>query len=108
MRILLTSLAAAGLALMSGAAFAATGDFGGVDTDRNGAVSWAEFNLVYTDIDEGSFNQADVNGDGSLSIDEFDGLALSTGSILPSAPAASPLSPAPESLTHVNPADQSN
>jgi hypothetical protein len=87
MKIILASILAAGVALSSGAALAqsasVTGDlsFSGLDTDRNGTVSWTEFSLVYTDYTEEQFNSAEVNGDGELSIEEFDSLALATGSI---------------------------
>lgn len=108
MKIILASLVAAGLALSSGAALAQTasitGDtsFDGLDTDKNGLVTWTEFSLVYTDYTEEQFNQADANGDGSLSIEEFDSLALSTGSIRP----INPADPAPvdnNSLTYSPP-----
>lgn len=87
MKIILASIAAAGFALASGAALSqsasVTGDisFAGLDTDKNGGVSWTEFSLVYTDYTEEQFNSADVNGDGELSLEEFDSLALATGSI---------------------------
>lgn len=87
MKKILTALAVAGLTLSSGAAFAqsasiaADAGFEGVDTDRNGLVSWAEFALIYTDINEEQFNVADADGDGSLSVEEFDNLVVNTGSI---------------------------
>jgi hypothetical protein len=89
MKNLLASLAVASLALSPVAALAqdaaamASPDqtFLGVDTDRNGGVSWAEFNLIFTDYNEEQFNTADADGNGELSQAEFDGLALATGSI---------------------------
>lgn len=112
MRILLVSLAAAGLALSAGAVQAQSSaaintdqSFTGVDTDRNGNVSWAEFSLVFPDVTEEQFNQADANGDTYLSQDEFDNLQLSTGSIGQMAPAPAPVEPvAPgSSLTYTEP-----
>ena len=110
MRILLASLAAAGLVLSAGAvqaqssaAISTDQSFLGVDTDRNGNLSWAEFNLVFTDVSEEQFNQADASGDGLLSQDEFDGLQLSTGSIQSIAPAlVQPQAPG-SSLTYTAP-----
>ena len=55
--------------------------FSGVDTDRNGAASRAEFSLVLTDINEEQFRAADADGDGQLSQAEFDTLVLSVGTI---------------------------
>lgn len=112
MRVLIASLAAAGLALSASAAFAQdTGainpdeSFFGVDTDRNGLVSWAEFNLVYDDYTETQFDQADADSDGSLSQMEFDSLVVSTGSIrtLP-APSVVPSEGDVRSLTYADPA----
>jgi hypothetical protein len=96
MKIILATLAAAGIALSSGAALAQTTGaigpietFEGVDTDDNGLVSWAEFALVYSDVTEEQFRIADADGDTFLSAEEFDSLVISTGSVdtLP-APAA--------------------
>ncbi|HHY50735.1 MAG TPA: hypothetical protein GYA10_13420 [Alphaproteobacteria bacterium] len=87
MKILLASLAAAGLALSAGAALAQDTSavnpdqsFAGVDTDHNGEVTWTEFQLAFADITEEQFRQADADGNGSLNEDEFDSLALATGS----------------------------
>src|SRR5262245_15829957 len=88
MKKILASLAVAGLALSPVAVMAQDAalqsqdqTFLGVDTDRNGGVSWAEFNLIFTDYNEGQFNTADADGNGELSQAEFDSLALATGSI---------------------------
>ena len=87
MKKILASLAVAGLALSTGAAFAQEAaiadpsNFTGVDTDRNGTVSWAEFSLMFPDVGEDQYNTADVDGDGVLSEDEYATLAISTGSV---------------------------
>jgi hypothetical protein len=88
MKNLLASLAVAGLALSPLAALAqdaaavpADQTFVGVDTDRNGGVSWAEFTLIFTDYNEEQFNTADLDKNGELSQEEFDSLAISTGSV---------------------------
>jgi Ca2+-binding EF-hand superfamily protein len=88
MKIVLAALAVAGLAFSSTAVLAQdmgavnpSQTFTGVDTDRNGTVSWAEFSLIFTDYTEEQFNAADLDGDGQLSAEEFDGLVLATGSI---------------------------
>lgn len=103
MKILLASLAVAGLALSPVAVLAqdtsaigADQSFLGVDTDRNGSVSWAEFSLIFTDINEEQFRTADLDQDGELSQEEFDSLALSTGSVSPADGASVP---AGQSLT---------
>jgi hypothetical protein len=109
MKVLLATLAAAGIALSGTAALAQSASvstdrsFVGVDTDRNGGVSWAEFELIFTDINEEQFNAADLNKDGVLDEDEFGSLTVETGSILP-APAL-PNQPASSgsSLTYTAP-----
>lgn len=115
MRVLLATLAAAGLALSSPAVLAqntSTLDsdmsFTAVDTDRNGAVSWAEFNLIFEDeYTEEQFRQADLDGDGVLNADEFDSLVIATGGIART-PRAAPALPTEEmnrSLTWTDPDD---
>lgn len=119
MKVLLASLAAAGIALSCSAAFAQVDDsnddssaavnpdqsFEGVDTDNNGGISWAEFSLAFTDITEEQFNMADADANGELSSDEFDTLVVATGSIEPMEPAEGPAAPN-QSLTYVNPDDR--
>jgi hypothetical protein len=108
MKIILATLAAAGLVVSTGAVFAQsnspTGDttFTGVDTNRDNAVSWPEFQLVFPDISEEAYNTADANSDGILSLEEYDSLALSTGSISqrPAVPSDAPM---PNSLTYSPP-----
>ena len=108
MKIILASLVAAGLALAPAAAMAQSASidvdqtFAGVDTDDNGMISLAEFLLVYTDLTEEQFKQADADGDGSLSEAEFDSLNLQTGSI--DAEPADPVKPLDlQSLTSSKP-----
>jgi len=100
MKILLASIAAAGLALSTGAALAQQtavinpdASFEGIDTDRSGDVSWVEFALIFEDAyTEEQFELADLDASGGLSEDEFDTLVVGTGSIgrsdeqVPSAP----------------------
>ena len=89
MKIQMTALAAAaGLALLAGPALAQatssiapTGSFDDVDTDDNDLVSWTEFQLVFSDINETQFNSADADGDGSLNAAEYDSLVIETGSV---------------------------
>jgi EF hand len=98
MKTILACIAAAGIALTGAPAFAQSDDsqdevrtsaiapdqsFAGVDTDRNGLVSWPEFNLVFPDYSEEQFNAADLDADGRLNADEFDSLVIATGSIRP-------------------------
>ena len=109
MKILLASLAVASLALSSAALAQDTGailpdqSFSGVDTDRNGMVSWTEFSLVYTDINEMTFDAADLDGDGFLNEDEFSSLVVSTGSV--NRPASTGVPAATQSLTYEPPLD---
>ncbi|HHY49221.1 MAG TPA: hypothetical protein GYA10_05685 [Alphaproteobacteria bacterium] len=88
MKIILASLTAVALGLTATGALAQqtgsiTGDtsFAGVDTDRNGLVTWPEFSLVFTDVNEEQFRTADLDGNGALSPDEFETIALSTGAV---------------------------
>jgi hypothetical protein len=105
-KVIIASVAALGLALSGGAIAQTTGSvtndlsFDGVDTDRNGGVSWAEFELVFTDISETQFNTADADGNGELSAIEFEAVAMSTGSIGGAAPAAPAAGSTVESLTY--------
>jgi len=73
--ILLSSLVVLGL---SGAAFAqAATDFASVDTDANGSVSFAEAVVAWPDLTQDAFNAADVDGNGELSLEEYEGLTAS-------------------------------
>jgi hypothetical protein len=99
MKKMLVSLAVAGIALSTGAAFAQNSDFTNVDTNRDNTVSWPEFQLICPDISEEAYKTADVDGDGTLNLEEFDSVSLSTGSITarPAEPNTLPM----DSLTHV-------
>lgn len=70
--IILSSLVVLGL---SGAAFAqAATDFASVDTDANGSVSFAEAVVAWPDLTQDAFTAADVDGNGELSLEEYDAL----------------------------------
>lgn len=97
------SLAALGLAFATTGAIAAVTDFPTADSDRNGYVSWAEFNLLYPDVTEEEFKSADANGDGQLSLDEYDTLIVTTGSVSAAPPLADETQPIPQSLTWTDP-----
>lgn len=99
------SLAALGLALAGTGALAATTDFPTADSNRDGYVSWTEFNLLFPDVTEEEFKAADANADGQLSLDEYDGIAVTTGSIGSAPAAATEAQPIPQSLTWVDPDD---
>ena len=71
-KIILTSLVMLGL---SGAAFAQTGtDFASVDADASGGVTLAEAQVAWPDLTEDAFTAADTDGNGELSVDEYDAL----------------------------------
>jgi hypothetical protein len=70
---------AATLLLAATPAFAqAPLNFADVDTDASGELSYAELQAVWPDLTEDEFNTADLDGNGSLSIDELNGLQPST------------------------------
>jgi hypothetical protein len=79
------ALSLAVLGLSAGAAFAQTPtSFTDVDTDANGELSFAELQLVWTDLQQAEFDAADVDTSGGLSADELNSLQ----------PAALPATPA--------------
>jgi hypothetical protein len=96
------SLAALALTLASTGVLAAVGDFPTADSDRNGYVSWAEFNLLYPDVTEEEFKAADADADGQLSLDEYDAMAVTTGSVGTAPPLIDEAQPIPESITGIN------
>ena len=60
-------------------------NFADVDGDANGELSFAELQLVWTDLTQGEFDGADADASGGLSADELNTLQ----------PAALPATPAP-------------
>ena len=52
-------------------ALAANSDFPTVDTNRDGGVSYTELLVIAPDLGESEYRNADVNGDGILTEDEF-------------------------------------
>jgi hypothetical protein len=81
MKKILTTLAVAGLMLSSGAALAQDNTFDAVDTDDDDQISWSEFSLAISGVDQATFDLADANGDTYLDEAEFNSLEMETGSI---------------------------
>ncbi len=85
------ALSLAVLGLSAGAAFAQTPtSFADVDTDANGELSFAELQLVWTDLQQSEFDAADADASGGLSADELNTLqpaALPATPETPEAPA---------------------
>ena len=85
------ALSLAILGLSAGAAFAQTPtSFADVDTDANGELSFAELQLVWTDLQQGECDAADADTSGGLSADELNTLqpaALPATPETPEAPA---------------------
>jgi hypothetical protein len=102
MKKILTTLAAAGLMLSSGAALAQDNTFDAVDADGNGEISWSEFSLAIESADQATFDLADADGDGFLDEAEFNALEIETGAIGGTLGGAD-VQPLPESLS---PADE--
>lgn len=74
-KIVLTSLFALGL---SGAAFAQSAtDFASVDTDISGGVTFAEAQVAWPDLTQEAFTAADTDGNGELSVEEYNALLAS-------------------------------
>ena len=73
------------LGLSAGSAFAQSPtSFADVDTDANGELSFAELQVVWTDLTQAEFDAADADASGGLSADELNTLQ----------PAALPATPA--------------
>ena len=69
------ALSLAVLGLSAGAAFAQTPtSFTDVDTDANGELSFAELQVVWTDLQQAEFDAADADTSGGLSADELNTL----------------------------------
>ena len=76
-KIVLTTLFALGL---STAAFAqAATDFGSVDTDISGGVSYAEAQVAWPDLTPEDFAAADTDGTGELTVEQYNALLASLG-----------------------------
>src|SRR5690606_14001643 len=75
-KIILSSLVVLGL---STAAFAqAATDFASVDTDTSGGISLAEAQVAWPDLTEEAFTAADTDGNGELSVAEYDALVAAS------------------------------
>lgn len=67
------------LGLTAAAAFAQTPtSFADVDTDANGELSFAELQLIWTDLAQDEFDSADADGSGGLTPDELNTLQPAT------------------------------
>jgi hypothetical protein len=76
-KIILSSLVVLGL---STAAFAqAATDFASVDADASGGVTLVEAQAAWPDLTEDAFNAADLDGNGELSLEEYDALVATAG-----------------------------
>jgi hypothetical protein len=79
------ALSLAVLGLSATAVFAQTPtNFADVDTDTNGELSFAELQLVWTDLTQEEFDTADADTSGGLTPDELNTLQPAT---LPATPA---------------------
>ena len=82
------ALSLAVLGLSAGVAFAQTPtSFTDVDTDANGELSFAELQLVWTDLQQAEFDAADADASGGLSADELNTLQPAALPATPEAPA---------------------
>lgn len=76
-------LAVLGLATTAALAQTPT-SFADVDTDANGELSFAELQVIWTDLTQDEFDAADADGSGGLTPDELNTLQPAT---LPATPA---------------------
>lgn len=76
-------------------------NFADVDTDLSGELSLAELQAVWPDLTAEAFAAADIDGNGSLSADELNGLQPAT---LSAPMAVEPMSVEPMSLDGAVPA----
>jgi len=83
MRKFALGLAVLGLATTTALAQTPIG-FNDVDTDANGELSFAELQVIWTDLTQEEFDRADADGSGGLTPDELNALQ----------PAALPATPA--------------
>jgi hypothetical protein len=81
------ALSLAVLGLSAGAALAQTPtSFTDVDTDANGELSFAELQVVWTDLQQSEFDAADADTSGGLSADELNTLQPAALPATPEAP----------------------
>lgn len=83
MHKLVLSLAVLGLATTAALAQTPT-SFADVDTDANGELSFAELQVIWTDLTQEEFDSADADASGGLTPDELNTLQPAT---LPATPA---------------------
>lgn len=92
------ALGLAVLGLGATAAFAQTPtSFADVDTDANGELSYAELQVVWTDLTQAEFDAADADASTGLSVDELNSLQPPTAPATPTPPtppAEAPMDPA--------------
>ena len=82
------ALSLAVLAVSAGAALAQTPtSFADVDTDASGELSFAELQLVWTDLQQAEFDAADADASGGLSADELNTLQPAALPATPAVPA---------------------
>lgn len=67
----LIALVAAGLSTAAFAQDSVPVDFASVDTDANGGVSYAEAQVIWSDLTQEQFNTADADASGELSPEEL-------------------------------------
>lgn len=80
-KIVLSSLIVLGF---TGAAFAqAATDFASVDTDASGGVSLIEAQGAWPDLTQEAFTSADTDGNGELSVEEYDALVAAAAAATP-------------------------
>ena len=77
MHKLVLSLAVLGLATTAALAQTPT-SFADVDTDANGELSFAELQVIWTDLTQEEFDSADADGSGGLTPDELNTLQPAT------------------------------
>lgn len=76
-KIILTSLFALGLSGAALAQAAINTEFTAVDTDLNGTISYSEAVIAWPDLTEQAFAEADIDGSGELSPEEYEALLAS-------------------------------
>lgn len=92
MHKLVLSLAVLGLATTAALAQTPT-SFADVDTDANGELSFAELQVIWTDLTQEEFDSADADASGGLTPDELNMLQPATLPATPEMP-ETPMAPA--------------